>query len=224
MPRTGGTIFIDELENMTPYAQSRFLTVIEERKFHPLGSSATRDLDIRIISATNADIKEALAGKSIRKDLFYRLSEFIITIPPLRERTDDIPFLARKFLLEAENKLNAPVKKFTDETFEVLKKYPWPGNVRELRNIVIRRAVLMSQAHAVKPGEMELLLADAPVSAEQGNLLPLKELTALAIRDVEIKAIKKALASTKGNKSKAAAILQINYKTLLIKIREYDIT
>ncbi len=219
-----GTIFIDELENMTAYAQSRFLTVIEEKKFHPLGSSETRDLDIRIISATNREMKEALEGKSIRRDLFYRLSEFIITIPPLRERVDDIPLLAQKFLAEAETKLNAPVKKFSDAIFDVLKKYPWPGNVRELRNIVMRRAVLMSQVHSLKPGDMELLLSDTPRSAESCDLLPLKELTAMAVRDVEKKAIRKALELTKGNKSKAATLLKVNYKTLLIKIREYNLS
>lgn len=219
----GGTIFIDELENMTPSAQSRFLTVIEEKKFHPLGSSESRDLDIRIISATNRDIKESLEGRSLRKDLFYRLSEFIITIPPLRERVEDIPFLAQKFLLEAEVKLNAPVRKFGEEIFAVLKKYPWPGNVRELRNIVMRRAVLMSGGQTIKPGEMELLLSDTPANTEQFNLLPLKELTAVAVRDVEKKAIGKALELTRGNKSRAASLLQINYKTLLIKIKEYDL-
>ncbi|MBF0505907.1 MAG: sigma-54-dependent Fis family transcriptional regulator [Nitrospirae bacterium] len=220
----GGTVFIDELENMTPYAQSRFLTVIEEKKFHPLGSSETRDIDVRIISATNKEIKEALAGKTIRKDLFYRLSEFIVTIPPLRERVDDIPFLAQKFLAEAEVKLNAPVKKFSEEIFEVLKRYPWPGNVRELRNIVMRRAVLMSQIHSIKPGDMEFLLADTQGSTESFDLLPLKELTTMAVRDVEKKAIRKALELTKGNKSKAASLLQINYKTLLIKIQEYNLS
>ncbi|MBA4373747.1 MAG: sigma-54-dependent Fis family transcriptional regulator [Thermodesulfovibrio sp.] len=219
----GGTMFIDELENMTPYAQSRFLTVIEEKKFHPLGSSETKDLDVRIICATNREIKEALEGKSLRKDLFYRLSEFIITIPPLRERVEDIPFLAQKFLAEAEVKLNAPVKKFGEEIFDVLKRYPWPGNVRELRNIVMRRAVLMSGAHAIKPGDMELLLSDSPVSTEPFNLLPLKELTTLAVKDVERKAIGKTLELTRGNKSKAASLLQINYKTLLIKIKEYNL-
>ena len=94
-----GTIFIDELQNMTPYAQSKFLTVIEEKEIHPLGSAETRNIDMRIISATNMDIKQALAEKNLRKDLFYRLSEFIITIPPLRERVEDIPFSRKSLLL-----------------------------------------------------------------------------------------------------------------------------
>ncbi len=220
----GGTIFIDELENMTPYAQSKFLTVIEEKKIHPLGSAETKDINVRFISATNRDIKQSLAEKHIRKDLFYRLSEFMITIPPLRERVDDIPFLAQKFLIEAEDKLNVPLKNFSEEIFEALKRYPWPGNVRELRNIIIRRAVLMSQNHSIKLRDMEFLLEDMTGKAESFDLLPLKELTTIAVRDVEKKAIKKALELTKGNKSKAALILQVDYKTLLTKIKEYNLS
>ncbi len=220
----GGTIFIDELENMTPYAQSKFLTVIEEKKIHPLGSAETKELNVRFISATNRDIKQALAEKHMRKDLFYRLSEFIITIPPLRDRVDDIPFLARKFLTEAEDKLNAPLKTFSEEIFEALKRYPWPGNVRELRNIIIRRSVLLSQNQSVKLRDIEFLLEETSVKAESFDLLPLKELTSIAVRDVERKAIKKALELTKGNKSKAALILQVDYKTLLTKIKEYNLS
>ena len=220
----GGTIFIDELENMTPYAQSKFLTVIEEKKIHPLGSAETKDLNVRFISATNRDIKQALAEKRIRKDLFYRLSEFMITIPPLRERVDDIPFLAQKFLIEAEEKLNAPLKNFSEEIFEALKRYPWPGNVRELRNIIIRRSVLMSQNQSIQLRDMELLLEETTGKTESLDLLPLKELTSMAVRDVERKAIKKALELTKGNKSKAALILQVDYKTLLTKIKEYNLS
>ncbi len=219
----GGTIFIDELENMTPYAQSKFLTVIEEKKIHPLGSAETKDLNVRFISATNRDIKQALAEKRIRKDLFYRLSEFMITIPPLRERVDDIPFLARKFLIEAEEKLNAPLKNFSEEIFEALKRYPWPGNVRELRNIIIRRSVLMSQNQSIQLRDIEFLLEETTGKTESLDLLPLKELTTMAVRDVERKAIKKALELTKGNKSKAALILQVDYKTLLTKIKEYNL-
>lgn len=220
----GGTIFVDELENMTPYAQSKFLTVIEEKKIHPLGSTETKDINVRFISATNRDIKQALAEKHIRNDLFYRLSEFIITIPPLRERVDDIPFLAQKFLVEAEEKLNAPLKNFSEEIFEALKRYPWPGNVRELRNIIIRRSVLMSQNQSIKLRDIEFLLEDTAGKTESFDLLPLKELTKVAVRDVERKAIKKALDLTRGNKSKAALILQVDYKTLLTKIKEYDLS
>lgn len=218
-----GTIFIDELENMTPYAQSKFLTVIEEKKIHPLGSSEARGIDVRIISATNTDIKQALAENKIRKDLFYRLSEFIITVPPLRERAGDIPFLAQKFLREAESKLNVPLKNLSEETIEALKRYQWPGNVRELRNIIIRRTVLLSQDQSIKGMDLEPLIGDVSESIGPSDSLPLKELTAKAVREVEKKAIKRTLELTKGNKSKAAKILQINYKTLLIKIKEYNL-
>jgi len=219
-----GTIFIDELQNMTPYAQSKFLTVIEEKEIHPLGSAETRNIDMRIISATNMDIKQALAEKNLRKDLFYRLSEFIITIPPLRERVEDIPFLAQKFIAEAEAKLEVPVKSFSEEVFDVLKRYHWPGNVRELRNIIFRRVVLLSQDRSTKSRDIELLLDGPYEKKEASEFLPLKELTARTVREVERQAIIKALELTRGNKSKAAQLLQINYKTLLIKINDYNIS
>ncbi len=219
----GGTMFIDELENMSSYAQSKFLTVIEEKKIHSLGSVETKDIDVRIISATNVDIKKALTEKNMRMDLFYRLSEFMITIPPLRERVDDIPFLVQKFLIEAETELNAPAKTVNEDIFEVLGRYPWPGNVRELRNI-IRRAVLVSDDHIIKRRDIEFLLEDTSGDVEFQGLLPLKELVSIAVKELEKKAIKKTLELTKGNKSKAALLLQVDYKTILTKIKEYKLS
>jgi len=146
-----------------------------------------------------------------------------MTIPPLRERVEDIPFLVQKFLIEAQADLKVPMKDVGDEIFEVLVRYPWPGNVRELRN-VMRRSVLMSEDHSIKRKDIEFLIEDTSGNIESLDLLPLKELTTIAVKDVERKAIKKALESTKGNKSKAALVLHVDYKTLLTKIKEYDLS
>lgn len=215
----GGTILIDEVQNMSPYVQSKLLSVIEERKVYPLGSTRPADVDVRIIAATNSDIRENVAEKKFREDLFYRLGEFVLTLPPLRERAEDIPFLARRFLLEAAAELGKDIGEITGEAYGLLLRNPWPGNVRELKN-VIRRAVLFSEDGAIGPGHIKFLL-------ENGNgegLSTLKEISAMASRDAERKAIKQVLGLTGGNKTKAAAILRIDYKTLLTKIKAFKIT
>lgn len=137
----GGTIFIDELENMSPYVQSKLLRVVEEKKVYPLGSTQPVDIDIRIIAATNKDISQSVKERRLREDLFFRLGEFIITLPPLRERIEDISFFAQKFFIEACIELNKQAWEITDDAIDLLNKYLWPGNLRELKN-VIRRAVL----------------------------------------------------------------------------------
>lgn len=162
--------------------------------------------------------------KRFREDLFYRLGEFVVTIPPLRERIEDVPFLAQRFLREAVEELNRQMAEMDDETVNLLKRSPWPGNVRELKN-VIRRAILFSENGSIKPEHIEFLIEDG-CKEDRGKLplSPLKELSAMAVRDVEKRAIKQVLEATNGNKTKAASILQIDYKTLLTKIKEYSIT
>lgn len=219
----GGTIFLDELENMSPYMQSKILRVCDEKKIYPLGSSREIDVDIRIIAATNKNIEKELEDRRFREDLFFRLGEFIITIPPLRERIEDIPFFARKFLQEAANELNRTVYELTDEAEDYLKRYPWPGNVRELKN-VIKRSVLQSPTGIISQENLKFLSYGKFEDKSKTALLPLKEVSALTIRDAEKKAIMQVLEWTNGNKTKAASILQIDYKTLLVKIKKYNIT
>ncbi|MCL4456687.1 MAG: sigma-54 dependent transcriptional regulator [Nitrospirae bacterium] len=220
----GGTILIDEVQNIPPHIQGKLLRVVEEKKISPLGSTETLNIDIRVIAATNIDIKEAVAQKKFREDLFFRLGEFMITLPPLRERIDDIPFFSRRFLREAASEMNKQIRGISDDVLELLVKYPWPGNVRELKNM-IRKAVLLSSGDMIMPEHVEFLIGDK-CGSDTDNLafMPLKEVSAIAVRDVERKAIKQALDMTKGNKTKAAAMLQIDYKTLLTKIKEYAIS
>lgn len=214
----GGTLFIDELENVPLAVQGKLLRAVEEKKIYPLGSAKPAAIDVRLIGATNVDLKKLVKEKKFREDLFFRLSEFTITLPPLRERLEDIPFLAVKFLVKAAIELNKQMREMDESVLDTLMRYPWPGNVRELKN-VIRRAALLSDG-VIKTEHLEFLIDDKADSKDM-PLLPLKELSAMAAKDAEKQAIKRALALTKGNKSKAAAMLEVDYKTLLTKIKEY---
>ncbi|MCX7794334.1 MAG: sigma-54 dependent transcriptional regulator [Thermodesulfovibrionales bacterium] len=217
-----GTIFIDDLENISPYVQSKLLRVVEEKRFFPLGSTKAVETDVRIIAATNKDIKSLVAEKKFREDLFFRLGEFIIDIPPLRARIEDIGFLARRFATEAAEELNKQIRNISEDALRILEQYPWPGNVRELKN-VIRRAVLICEEDIIEKRHIEFLIEPEREKKESIPLMPLKELSAIAVRDVEKRAIEQALKVSGGNKTKAASILQIDYKTLLTKIKEYGL-
>ena len=218
----GGTIFLDELENISPHVQAKILRAVEDKKIYPLGSTKPVDIDVRIIAATNKDLKEFVKKGRFREDLFFRLCEFVINLPPLRERIDDIPLLAERFIKEASDELKKEIKGISDEAMRLLIGYPWPGNVRELKNL-IRRAVLFSENGIITPESIEFLIEEEDTNRDDIPLLPLKEVTAMVVRDAEIKTITRALKLTKGNKSKAASMLQIDYKTLLTKIKEYGI-
>jgi DNA-binding NtrC family response regulator len=219
----GGTILIDELQNMSTYTQAKLLRVVEEKKLYALGSTVPLDVDVRIICASNADLKKEVSEKRFREDLYFRLCEFTLTLPPLRERPDDILFLAKKFMEEACAELSKACGPLSMDVATILKEYRWPGNVRELKNVV-RRTVLLSSQDTIRPEDIQFLFMDKEEGIKQNTgQIPLKELTTLAVRDVERKAIKKALDMTGGNKTKAAGMLQIDYKTLLTKIKEYGI-
>ncbi len=217
-----GTLFIDELENIPLQLQSKLLRAVEEKRIYSIGSTKAIDVDVRIIAATNTDIKEAVRNKKFREDLFFRLSEFMITVPRLNERAEDIPFMAMKFLTKAGIELNKQMREIDSKAMELIQGYPWPGNVRELRN-VIRRAVLLSNDGIIKASDLEFLSIETPGGTQTDDLLPLKKIAASATRDAERSAIKRTLAVTKGNKTKAATILQVDYKTLLTKIKDYGL-
>jgi len=215
---SGGTLFIDELQNMTPYVQTKFLSAVEDRKIFPLGSTRPVDINVRIIASSNKDLKKSIRNKELREDLFYRLGEFIITMPPLREHVEDIPFLVRKFLIDATTETGKQIKEIDEAAMASLYGYQWPGNIRELKNM-IRRAVLLSENGVIKQRDVSFLLREGEKRSENPELFPLKE----AVIAVEKKAIKEALHISSGNKSKAAVMLQIDYKTLLTKIKDYNI-
>jgi DNA-binding NtrC family response regulator len=216
-----GTLFIDELENISPYMQSKLLGVVEQKKVCPVGGTTPVEIDVRIIAATNRDIKQCVFLKEFREDLFYRLGEFIIEIPPLRQRPDDIPYFAERFLGEVAEEIKKPAHEISEEACSVLSKYSWPGNVRELKN-TIRRAALVSPDGIIRPENINFLGGESPRPGTAA-IIPLKELSSMVVRDAEIKAIRQALTHTDGNKTRAAALLKIDYTTLFAKMKLYDI-
>lgn len=212
-----GTIFIDELENMSLHVQGKLLSFIEKKMVYPLGSTSPVDIDVRIISATNNNIMEHVQKKLFREDLYFRLSEFVITLPPLRERIEDILFFANKFVFDAGSELNKQIKQISDEALSLMKKYNWPGNLRELKN-VMRRALLLSENDVIEMESISSLL-DRQNSGSARPVISMRD----AMKDLESNMIRETLKRTEGNKSKAAELLEMSYPSLLSKIKEYNI-
>jgi transcriptional regulator with GAF, ATPase, and Fis domain len=221
----GGTLFLDEVSNLPLTAQPKLLRALQERQMRPLGSDRTRPFDVRVVVASQIPLTDLVAAGRFRLDLYYRLNEFQIALPPLRE-CDDLLELAHEFVVEAGRELGRAGRVLSAEAAARLHRYPWPGNVRELRN-VIRRAVLLSRSiiepdHLGLPGA-DALLPSASVSDLEPPPMSLKNVAAAAAAHAEEKAIEAALMATRGNKSRSARLLQIDYKTLLVKLKRYRI-
>ncbi|MBW1972389.1 MAG: sigma-54-dependent Fis family transcriptional regulator [Deltaproteobacteria bacterium] len=212
-----GTIFLDEIGDMPISTQAKLLRVIQEREFEPLGSSNSIKVDVRIIAATNKDLKKEIKEGKFREDLYYRLSVVEIDVPPLRERKEDIPILAHHFLNEASKRNKINVKQFEPLAMDLLIRYNWPGNIRELENL-IERGVVLSKGefftHDLLPPNLKEE-SEKTQNIAPNLLMPLKE--------VEKQLIINALKKTSGNKTKAAQILGITRKTLFNKIKEHKI-
>jgi DNA-binding NtrC family response regulator len=212
-----GTIFLDEIGNINYRVQAKLLRFLEERKVEPLGSNKSRAIDLRIISATNADIKADIEKGNFREDLYFRLNVISINMPPLRERKADIPLLTNYFLREVCLRNNMNEKIISDEAVERLMEYGWPGNIRELRN-VIEEAVVVSSGNKIGPDMLNLSYGrytgretDTQITAD----MPLAE--------VEKKSIINALIKTKGNQTRAAKLLGITRKMIMNKIEKHNI-
>jgi len=224
----GGTIFLDEVANLPLATQSKLLRVLQERLVQPLGSKRVINVKARIIVASNVLLEEEVRRGKFRQDLYHRLNEFSIHIPPLRERKEDIPYLAKRFLDEANMELKKKVLGLSEEAVKLLLSYPWPGNVRELRN-VIRRAVLLSTdvirpEHLMPLGSETLAIpSEEEIYSGIKTRLSLKEIADKATAEVEKRMIQQVLQVTRGNKSQAAKLLRIDYKTLHNKIKRYGI-
>jgi DNA-binding NtrC family response regulator len=218
----GGTLFLDELTNLTEANQMKLLRVLEERKVQRLGGKKLIDVDVRIIAASNIKLFDSVRSKKFRNDLFYRLNEFHINLPLLKDRKDDIPVLAKYFLDQANKELSKNVKGFTPEGARRLLSYHWPGNVRELKNTV-KRAVLLCETSNIGPSELGL----DSIQFDTANLPPAAEEKSGSLEDatkrVEKELILKALEQTGGNKIKAAKLLEMNRKTLYRKIKSLNI-
>ena len=203
-----GTIFLDEIGNAPLAVQNRLLRVLQEKEVTKVGSQKPEKLNVRIIAATNRDFQELIKNNLFREDLFYRLTVVTIQVPPLRERTSDIPLLVDNFLFKYGVEYKDRLVRITQETLEVLQRYKWPGNIRELEN-VIQRAVIMCDG--------EISLEHLPKELKYKISFPKKGLVTL--REIEKEYIQKVLLLTAGNKTKAAEILGIDRKTLRKKLK-----
>ncbi|MFZ0213188.1 MAG: sigma-54 dependent transcriptional regulator [Candidatus Acidiferrales bacterium] len=221
-----GTIFLDEIGELPLAAQSKLLRVLEERQFERVGGTLLIDVDVRILVATNKNLQEAVAQKSFREDLYFRVSSVPVTIPPLRERGDDVILLAGHFLERFRREFRKPQLELTDAARARLRGYHWPGNVRELQN-TIERASILADGDAIGPDELQLPLPrPGPTEMPAGMLnqeFPwdgsLEDVSQRAVHHVERFKIETALREEKWNKSRAAEKLGVSYKTLLHKIR-----
>jgi DNA-binding NtrC family response regulator len=222
----GGTLFLDELSNFNLGTQAKLLRVLQERKVLPLGASQPVPVDVRVIAATNQTLEALVQGGLFRQDLYYRLAEFVIALPPLRERPEDVLILARRFLEEASLELHRPASTLSEPVARLLEAHSWPGNVRELRN-VIRQAALSSTGVSIEPADVEHLLGKRSTLSTEAVPVSLgsslKEIGAAATAAAERQAIIEALRLARGNKAEAARILKTDYKTLYLKIRRYEL-
>lgn len=229
----GGTLFLDEVGNLPYPAQQKLLRAMQERCIQRLGAKKAEPIQVRIIAATNQSLENDVEAGRFRSDLYFRLKEFSITVPPLRERKGDIPYLAIKFMNEVEGELKKKCAGISKKTLSALFSYPWPGNVRELRN-VIRQAVLLCEENVSINLEQLMLttrLMTIPTETDPAASLnlfyngkkSLKEQVKSLTDALEKRIIEEVLTETKGNKSKASRKLSIDYKTLLRKIKMHQI-
>ena len=229
----GGTLFLDEISNLPIGAQAKLLRVIQERKLRRVGGTKSIKIDVRIIVATNINLADSVGEGKFRDDLYHRISEFIIILPLLRERKDDIPILANEFLAEANEELGKNIEGFSPEAIMNLLDYEWPGNVRELKH-VIKKAVLLSEKDNIKPEILEFDTAQKPHFIKDELLInyiqkilyedcSLSDIISNINQETERKIIKEILVEVKYNKSKAAKVLGIDRNTLYSKIRNLNI-
>ncbi|HEU5459682.1 MAG TPA: sigma-54 dependent transcriptional regulator [Pyrinomonadaceae bacterium] len=210
----GGTLFLDEIGNVPLNLQAKLLRVLETGEFERVGSSKTQRVNVRLLSATNADLHAEVAAGRFRQDLLFRLNTVEIRLPPLRDRLDDIPILAEHFLKLHRERYRRPIMGFTPEALHALRQHLWPGNVRELDH-VIERAVLMSPGSIVTPFDLALeATPDARLSAR---------LEEMSLEDAERLLIKKALARFEGNANRAAEALGLSRSALYRRLQKYGL-
>lgn len=220
----GGTIFLDEVGELSQGVQAKLLRVLQDSSFERVGGTKLVRVDARVISSTNANLQQVMEEKKFREDLFYRLNVFPVHIPPLRERPEDIGLITQFFLSRLAPELGKSSVKISEEALKLLESYSWPGNVRELENVLERAAILCSN-DSIQAQDLEIDLQRKPLASPSA---PPKEqtlhaATAEAAERIERTLILTTLDKTKGNKSKAARILGVSYMTLLTKIKKYGL-
>lgn len=225
----GGTLFLDEVANLSYEIQASLLRVIQERKVKRVGGTKEIDLDVRIIVASNEDLQQAYHMGKFREDLFHRFNEFSISIPPLRERKEDIPLFAEFFLQQANSEINKQVSGFDDEVMQMFLSYSWPGNLRELRNVIRKAALLATGPTITKkmfPAEVMKMDMHPAVGVENlpmDTVLPAAQNLKSAAFMAEYQTILSALKKVNFNKTKAAELLNIDRKTLYNKLKAFEL-
>jgi DNA-binding NtrC family response regulator len=212
-----GTVFLDEIGDVPPNIQVKLLRVLQEHEFERLGSNKTRQIDVRVIAATNADLRAALEHGEFREDLYYRLNVVPINVPPLRERKEDIPALAEHFVRKYAAELGRPVKGLSEEALAVLRAHHWPGNVRELENVIERSLVLCS-GEILRAADIKLDAVRNARGADEPLLPP-----GMTLEEHERELIRKALEKAKGNKSQAARLLGLSRNALRYRLSQMGI-
>ena len=210
-----GTIFLDEIGEVAPTIQAKLLRALQEREIRRVGAERTIKINARVVAATNRDLKDAVARGAFREDLYFRLAAFIITVPPLRERREDIPALVHEFVRRADARLKKDIKTVSADAMTALIDYEWPGNVRELEHAV-ERAAILAHGSTITRKELPPEVTQRRKSAPSGDPLNL--------RSQEREVIRRALERFKGNRKRAAAALNISTVTLWRKIKEYGLT
>jgi transcriptional regulator with GAF, ATPase, and Fis domain len=213
----GGSIFLDEIGTMSPALQAKLLRVLQEREFEPLGAERTEKVDVRVIAATNRDLRQMVAEGKFQEDLFYRLNVIPIEIPPLRERRDDIPALIDHFVGKHAQRTGRRIDRVDEGIVQALQQYEWPGNVRELEN-TIERAVVLSRGPVLTADSVSVLGA----ASSQASGLPSLRLRQ-NIEWVEKETIRRALESSKGVKKEAAELMGISQRALSYYLAKYRI-
>lgn len=213
-----GTVFLDEIGEMAFELQAKLLRVLETGEFIPVGDTSPKKVDVRIISATNRDLKKEIGEERFREDLFYRLSVFQIQLPPLRERPEDIPLLAEHYLRQNMKRLHKEVKGMTPEFLDTLCRAAWKGNVRELKNIMERCMIICDKELTMEDLPLDLLRPEG--ESEVSSATPLSDFD---LATIEQRHISRVLQYTKGNKTEASRLLKIGLTTLYRKIEEYGV-
>jgi two-component system, NtrC family, response regulator AtoC len=223
---TGGTIFLDEIGEMPAILQAKLLQVLQDGTFSRLGSRSPMKVDVRVIAATNINMKEAMANKTFREDLYYRLNGFTLSIPPLRERKEEIPVLSEYFMRKGAKRYGRDPLPFSANLLDVLAGHSWPGNLRELENVINRYLVLGDERSIVDELSPSTVYQGATSVAQEpaSNGAGLKAMVRSLKGDAESTAIAQVLEGVGWNRKAAANDLQISYKALLYKIKQYDLS
>jgi DNA-binding NtrC family response regulator len=220
-----GTILLDEIGEMSPSLQAKLLQVLQDGQFSRLGGRLPVKVDVRVLAATNINMAACIANKTFREDLYYRLSSFVMNMPPLRERKEEVPMMLRHFMIHVAEKYACPLLPISPRLVKACENYSWPGNIRELENFVKRFLVLGDEQAAIA----ELERQTQPEAFPPGNggaeisTPDLKQMVKSLKNGAEMEAIANALEESGWNRKRAAMVLNISYKALLNKIRQYDI-